>query len=116
MQEIFTNDALESRQNRSWDLLYFLDMREFLQLTPNCDKAEKVINAFDKYVTPKIPGFRRSIIHGDVNGLNIILKNMLLNDEKRYHFKSFIDFGDCSKTCRVFELAHFCKESLAYGG
>ena len=30
---------------------------------------------------------------------------MLLNDEKRYYFKSFIDFGDCSKTCTVFELA-----------
>ena len=85
-------------------------MRELLHLTPNCNRAEKVINAFEKYVTPKIPGFRQSIIHGDVNGLNIVLNSMFSENEKRYYFASFIDFGECTKTCTVFDLGI----SLAY--
>ena len=110
VQEIFTNDGIESRQDRPWDFLYFLDMRELLHLTSNRDNAEKVMNAFEKYVNPKIPGFRQSIIHGDMSGANIVLNSMFSENEKRYYFASFIDFGECTKTCTVFDLGI----SLAY--
>ena len=110
VQEIFTNDGIESRQDRPWDFLYFLDMRELLHLTSNRDNAEKVMNAFEKYVNPKILGFRQSIIHGDMSGANIVLNSMFSENEKRYYFASFIDFGECTKTCTVFDLGI----SLAY--
>ena len=109
-QETIRHTALESRENRKWNLLYFLDFRKLFHLTPNLDKAEKIIDMFEEHITSKIPTFKQSIIHADINGLNLVLKNKLSEDEKRYCFASFIDFGGCSKTCTVFELAI----SLAY--
>ena len=90
--------------------IYIQDIRELLHLISNPDNAEKIINAFKKYINPKIPGFRQSIIHGDISGVNIVLNSMFSENEKRYYFASFIDFGDCSKTCTVFNLTI----SLAY--
>ena len=65
-------------------------------------RAEKILNAFEKYVTPKLPHFKQSVIHADANGLNIVLK--LSEKGKSYCYESFIDFGNSCKTCTVFDL------------
>ncbi len=63
--------------------------------------AELVIRMFEENVLPKIPSFERGIIHGDCNGLNIILNK---NSTDSYHIVGLIDFGDCLQTCTIFEL------------
>ncbi len=54
-------------------------------------------------MSPKIPFLRRSIIHGDLNGFNIIVDKNESGDA--YHLAGIIDFNDCTKTCTVFDLA-----------
>ena len=103
-QDKFTNEAIELRENRSLNLLYFLDMRKNLHLIDDPVRAEKILNAFEKFVTPKLPHFKQSVIHGDANGSNILLKSKLSEGKISYSFASFIDFGDSSKTCTVFDL------------
>lgn len=71
--------------------------------------GEKIFKAFEEHVSPRIPSFKRGIIHGDLNGLNIVLKRRPHTDDG-YHVAGFIDFNDCVKTCVVFELGI----SLAY--
>ena len=102
----FTNEAIESRQNIHWNLLYFLDMRKKIPLIESTSKTERsilILDAFEKHVTPKLPKFEQSIIQGDVNGLNIVMEKKNLIDG--YQYLSFIDFSDATKTCTVFELA-----------
>ena len=60
--------------------------------------AEAVFKAFKEQIAPKIPSFNKSIIHGDFNGLNIVLS------KKLDHIAGVIDFGDCSKSCTIFDL------------
>ena len=77
--------------------------------------AGKVILEFEEHVSPRIPSFRRAVIHGDLNGLNIVLSDRLHTDDE-YHVAGFIDFNDCSKTCIIFELgislSHLMQENL----
>ena len=51
---------------------------------------------------PRIPSFRRGIIHGDFNGLNIIMDKKQGNDS--YQVTGVIDFGDSSENCTIVDL------------
>ena len=89
-----------------------MDMKEYLQDIDDLSykhNAKRIFDAFEKYVSPRIPSFKRGIIHGDFNGLNIILKDKLPTEDS-YHVAGFIDFNDCINTCTIFELG----VSLAY--
>ena len=102
----FRNEALESRKNIDWNLFYFMDMRRkipHIESTIMAERATVILDAFEKHVAPKLQNFEQSIIQGDMNGLNIIVDREPLTD--RYHYISFIDFSDATKTCTVFELA-----------
>ena len=70
--------------------------------------AEKIFKAFEERVCPMIPSFKRGIIHGDLNGQNIVLKQTAA--DSAYHVAAFIDFNDAIETCVIFELGI----SLAY--
>ena len=63
--------------------------------------AERVFQSFEEHVSPKIPLLKRGTIHGDTNGLNIIVDKY----NGSYQIAGIIDFGDCVHTCYVFELA-----------
>lgn len=92
--------------------MHFLGMRYYLQDLENPHQVangEKIFKAFEEHVTPRIPYFKRGVIHGDLNGLNIVLKDKLPTDDS-YHVAGFIDFNDSVKTCIIFELGI----SLAY--
>ena len=89
-----------------------MDMRSYLKELEDpkqVENGEKIFQAFEEHVTPRIPSFKRGVIHGDLNGLNIVLQDKLPADEG-YHVAGFIDFNDAVKTCVIFELGI----SLAY--
>lgn len=70
-------------------------------------KVEKILNYFESFVQPKIPSFNKGVIHGDANGMNVIVKK---NDLDEYQMAGLIDFDDSALSCYVFEIAIF----LAY--
>ena len=63
---------------------------------------ERILIDFEEFVVPKMPSFTRGFVHGDPNGMNIILKK---NDELEYEITGLIDFDDAVKSCMVFDLA-----------
>jgi Ser/Thr protein kinase RdoA (MazF antagonist) len=65
-------------------------------------KAEVIFKYFDDYVVPKIPCFGKGIIHGDCNGLNIILDKK--HNNSLYEVAGVIDFGECIASPTVFDL------------
>lgn len=92
--------------------MLFLDMKSYVQDIDDPlqrSNAEKIFKAFEEHVKPKIPSFKQGVIHGDLNGLNIVIRDSLPTDE-RFHLAGLIDFNDCVKTCCIFELGI----SLAY--
>lgn len=112
-QDNFSSKALAARKNPDWDLMHFLGMRKYLQElddSTQMSNGEKIFKAFEEHVNPKIPSFKKGIIHGDMNGLNIVLKMPCSSEYAKCHVAGFIDFNDCVKTCVVFELGI----SLAY--
>ena len=104
LQETFHNPYLERRTLVQWDLNHLLTYRKLLPHLEN-DKerkmAELVLDAFEQHVCPKIPNFKKGIIHGDANGLNIIIQRDNLDE---YQMVGLIDFGDCVFSCHVFDL------------
>ena len=60
-----------------------------------------VLDGFEKYVSPKMPNFKKGIIYGDANGLNFIIRKDSHGD---YQMAGMIDFGDCIPSCYVFDL------------
>jgi len=93
-----------------WDLTHFLSLRKYLPTIEDPKKremAEKVFKGFEEQVQPKIPSMRCGTIHGDLNGLNIILTPQ----NGKYRMYGIIDFSDCRNESYLFELAIM----LAYG-
>ena len=64
---------------------------------------ERVLTCFEDFVLPRMPSFMRGIVHGDPNGMNIILSKSDSKDE--YEIAGLIDFDDAMKSCMVFDLA-----------
>ena len=64
--------------------------------------AEKILEYFD-CITPKLTSFRRGVLHGDPNGMNIILKKNDAKDE--YEIAGLIDFDDAVNSYSVFDLS-----------
>lgn len=105
-QENFSSKSLVARKNADWDLMYFLNMKHYLKDLDDPTQianGEKVFKAFEEHVSPRIPSLRKGIIHGDLNGLNIVVKQKLPTEDA-YHVTGFIDFNDCVETCVIFEL------------
>ncbi len=85
---------------------YLQDLDDSSQIS----NGSKIFSAFEEHISPKIPSLRKGIIHGDLNGLNIVLKRQHSAKGNEYSVAGFIDFNDCVKTCVIFELGI----SLAY--
>ena len=63
--------------------------------------AENILDDFEKHVYPKLSIFKKGIIYGDANGLNIIVRKDSVGD---YQMAGMIDFGDCVNSCYIFDL------------
>lgn len=95
---------MASRERFYWDLLNFLHVEPFISEV-NDEPSKKAIanvvfKSFKEHIIPKIPSFGKSIIHGDFNGLNIVLSKKL----DHYDIAGVIDFGDCLESCTIFDL------------
>lgn len=113
-QETFRNPFLERRTLVQWDLNHLLTYRKLLpHLEDNRERrmAELVLDAFEQHVYPKIPNFKKGIIHGDANGLNIVVQKDLQVGE--YQMVGLIDFGDCVSSCCVFDLGILLAYAMA---
>ena len=116
LQETFRNPFLEERTLVQWDLKHLLTYRKLIPHLKDSNEikmAKLVLDAFEQHVCPKIPNFKKGIIHGDANGLNIIIQKGNLDD---YQMVGLIDFGDCVSSCYVFDLgillAYIMSENL----
>ena len=105
MQDGFHNSAIENRVSLDWDLTNILHLRRHLPLIDDLSKraiAEKILQYFETFVTPRMSSFRMGVLHGDPNGMNIILKKNDAKDD--YEIAGLIDFDDTFKTYIVFDL------------
>ncbi len=63
--------------------------------------AERVFKDFKEHVSPKLSLLKQGVIHGDANGLNIVVNR----ENNKYKVAGIIDFGDCVQSCYIFEPA-----------
>lgn len=91
-----------------WDISQATWIEEYLNLFDD-EKAgtiKKFIDLF-KEIQPQYSGFRKSVVHNDVNDNNIVVSNNLRSPE----VLSIIDFGDAVYTQTINDLAI----TIAYG-
>ncbi len=74
---------------------------------PRRAMVERILNDFESFVQPKMPKFSTGVLHGDANGMNLIVKK---SESDEYQIAGMIDFDDTVLSCHVFEIAIF----LAY--
>jgi len=85
-------------------LQYFTSLKKYIPHIGGEQKREKaytVMAAYEAHILPRLPSMKRGVIHGDVNGLNIIMHKV----GEKYEIAGLIDFGDSVRTCYLFELA-----------
>ena len=82
-------------------------MRKFLPHHDNVyqrEMATKVLDDFEKHVTPIIPTFKKGFMYGDANGQNIIVRRGTCPDTNNYQLAGLIDFGHAISSCYIFDL------------
>lgn len=65
------------------------------------EMAHTVLSLYETHLLPLLPFMKKGVIHGDMNGQNIIL----CTAREQYEIAGLIDFGDCVRTGYLFELA-----------
>ena len=98
---------MNERKLKEWDLMHFTHVKQYIPHLRDKQKkrvASSVVALYEKHVTPAIPLMKKGVIHNDANGLNILFSD-------KCEISGMIDFGDCIRTCYLFELAIM----LAYG-
>ena len=63
--------------------------------------TRSVLDSFEENVYPKLSNFKKGIIYGDANGLNIIVQK---DHDGDYQMAGMIDFGDCISSYYIFDL------------
>ena len=95
----FNNYAIKARRWK-WDLQYLHMNDKHIQDIPDMRKrclVEYYFQQYDENVLPFFNDLRKSIIHGDVNEWNVLVKNDYIS--------GIIDFGDICYTPLINELA-----------
>jgi len=92
-----------------WDLANGLQaVREYQALIPDADfrkRIEDFARDFEQYVTPLLPGLRKSVIHNDANDYNVILGGNEDLYTRNQRVAGIIDFGDMVYSHTVGNLA-----------
>lgn len=120
IQDSFPADACTSKVSQDWDLLRFTEIQQYfgnIEDVNNRRNAEKVVKSFEEFISPKLPSFRRGIIHADLTGTNVVVARGISSDA--YHVAGVIDFNDSIRTCIVFELGtsltHIMRDHIVEG-
>ncbi|MEM7357053.1 MAG: aminotransferase class III-fold pyridoxal phosphate-dependent enzyme, partial [Acidobacteriota bacterium] len=95
----FAHPAMQRTQD--WDLAHTLDLQPHVADLPADDRAtvERVFDRFARRVEPLWSALRRSVIHSDANGANVLVASG--GDD----IAGLIDFGDVVHTATVCEVA-----------
>lgn len=96
-----------------WDLKNFLHLRKYLPSIEDPHRrkmADTIIKDFETHVQPKLTSLKCGIIHMDINKMNIIVR---MQEGGEYKVAGIIDFGDCARTCCIFELAEVLSKLLS---
>ena len=92
-------------------MMHFLDVKQYIPHIKDEQKrhvANAVVAQYEEHIVPIIPSMKKGVVHNDVNGLNLLFS---ITSDKKCEMSGLIDFGDCVRTCYIFELAIM----LAYG-
>ncbi|NHZ85675.1 MAG: phosphotransferase [Planctomycetia bacterium] len=95
----FNNYPIKARRWK-WDLQYLSMNKKYILDIPDARNRSLVEYYFQQYVEnviPLFPDLRKSIIHGDINEWNVLVKNNEIN--------GIIDFGDLCYSPLINELA-----------
>ena len=96
-----------------WDMRNFLQLRKYLGSIEDPHRkrmAETVIREFETHVQPKLASLKCGIIHMDINKMNVIVR---MRVDGEYEVAGVIDFGDCTRTCCIFEFAEVLSKLLS---
>lgn len=102
----FEHDAFATRR-LLWQLDQAPKLNDFVYALRDESKqeiVEQVLQRFDKDVLQHLDQFAKGVIHGDFNTHNVIARQ---TPERRdeYRLAAVIDFGDCSYSPYLFEVA-----------
>ncbi len=67
---------------------------------------QRVLEAFERAVTPRLNGLRRSVIHNDVNDYNLLVSGDSVT--------AILDFGDMLRSYTLCDPAHACAYLMLY--
>lgn len=104
----FNNYTIKARRWK-WDLQYLHMNDKHIQDIPDASKrslVEYYLQQYDENIYPHYHSLRKSIIHGDVNEWNVLVKNTDLS--------GIIDFGDICYTPLINELAIAVAYAILY--
>ncbi|RWS27815.1 hydroxylysine kinase-like isoform X2 [Leptotrombidium deliense] len=102
----YRNEALQKRSS-IWNLKNAVKVEEFLfAISDECriQMIRNVLKEFENKVLCKIDSLNQSIIHGDFNEQNILVRKV----NEHYEPYAVIDFGDCHFAPQVFDLSMAC--------
>lgn len=108
----YSNEIIDKRSG-SWALENALIIEEYLDELNDSDKktlVQKILNEFKVNVLNKKQLFTQAIIHDDLNEQNLIVKKDSTNLD--YELAAILDFNDCVKSIRIFDIAIFCAYSM----
>ena len=95
-----------SKREYVWDLSKAnITIRQYIDSIKQPEKQDLVkyfVDMIEELVLPKQEKLRSSIIHGDANDYNVLVKDLRLNESCSF---SILDFGDLIYGKTIFELA-----------
>jgi Ser/Thr protein kinase RdoA (MazF antagonist) len=100
----FSHPAIEDFVNECWDLQHFSCLKKYISSLSEKKKitmANSVMKLYEEKIEPMLPSMKKGVIHGDLNGKNIIVQQ----SENSAAIVGLIDFGDCVHSYYLFELA-----------
>lgn len=106
----FSHPAIASNVSM-WVLASTPKLRDFtfaIKDEKNRDLVESVLSAFEEEVMTNIESFRKGILHGDMNDLNVLIlkdEGPILENKSGYRISGILDFSDYQYSCLVFEIA-----------
>ena len=99
----FQHPAIDERVMEIWDMQHFTNIKDYIPHIQDEKKreiADTVMAMFEANVLPAMQSWKKGVIHGDANGLNIILEKV----GEGHKIVGLIDFGDCVRSYYLFEL------------
>ncbi|XP_077440783.1 hydroxylysine kinase-like [Vanacampus margaritifer] len=93
------------RDNFKWSLSNVPILEKYIHVLDGDPLQEVVMSVLHQYkatVANKHPSFRKCLIHGDLNDLNVLVQ---ANESRGYRVSGIIDFGDMNVGYFIYELA-----------